>query len=150
MIAGTPLAVPPEAVLDVCLCHGSRRAARGLSRLYDAALTPLGLKAGQFNLLIAIAAAAPVTITRLSEIMLMEVSTLSRNLKPLRESGQVLSEGGSGRRAGHLSVTSAGFSILAAALPVWQDVQRQLTARLGSGVAGTLLQSLEAAAIASA
>ena len=137
--------VPPDAVLDVCLCHSVRRAARALSRLYDAALAPFGLKSGQFSLLTAIAALGPVSVTRLGEVMRMDATTLSRNLKPLRTAGTIETTGGSGRRAGQIELTAAGNRILADALPAWQAIQGQVTQKVGSGTAGALLQGLEAA-----
>ena len=141
--------VPPAAVLDVCLCHAARRAARGISRMYDAALAPLGLKSGQFALLTAIAARAPATVSQLGEVMLMESSTLSRNLAPLRRAGYVTARGSRGRRAGSLELTSAGEAVLAAAVVAWQGVQSSLSQKLGGGTAATLLQLLERAGAAS-
>ena len=42
MATAMSFSVPPDAVLDVCLCHSVRRTARAVSRLYDAALAPVG------------------------------------------------------------------------------------------------------------
>ena len=142
----TAYPVPPAAVLDVCLCHGTRRTARVLSRLYDAALAPFGLKVGQFGLLTAIGAFEPVSVPRLGEIMRMDPSTLSRNLKPLRAAGYVISAGGAGRRAAQVELTAHGRDTLAAALPSWQKVQGEVTRAIGSGTAGMLLQALETTA----
>lgn len=141
--------VPPAAVLDVCLCHCTRRAARGISRLYDAALAPLGLKSGQFALLTAIAAHAPATVNKLGEIMLMESSTLSRNLAPLRRAGYVSWSGSRGRRAGLLELTAEGESLLIAAVTAWQGAQSSLSQKLGGSTAANLLQLLERAGTAS-
>ena len=138
--------VPPHAVLDVCLCHSLRRAARAVSRLYDAALAPFGVKSGQFTVLTAIAALGPVSVSRLGEAMRMDASTLSRTLKPLRTAGYLQTDGGSGRRAGQIALTDAGAEVLAACLPAWQAVQGEVTRKVGSGTAGGLLQGLETAA----
>ncbi len=143
------LPVPPAAILDVCLCHCSRRAARGISRLYDAAFAPLGLKSGQFALLTAIAAHNPATVNRLSAVMLMESSTLSRNLAPLRRAGYVSWSESRGRKAGALSLTAGGERVLADAIGAWQAVQRTLSEKLGGGSAASLLQLLERAGAAS-
>ena len=143
------LPVPPDAILDVCLCHCSRRAARGISRLYDAALAPLGLKSGQFALLTAIAAHMPATVSRLGEVMLMESSTLSRNLAPLRRAGYVAWSESRGRRPGSLTLTPEGEQVLGAAVSAWQGVQSSLSQKLGGGTAATLLQLLERAGAAS-
>ncbi|TAL04231.1 MAG: MarR family transcriptional regulator [Rhodospirillaceae bacterium] len=130
----------------------TRRAARAVTRAYDTALAPTGLTASQFTLLAAIAslgtAMAPATVARLSASLLMESSTLSRNLQALRDRGYLRWTSGSGRRAAHISLSDTGKKALAAAIPAWQDMQRQLTQRLGSGKAGALLENLEAAATA--
>jgi DNA-binding MarR family transcriptional regulator len=142
--------VPPDAVLQVCLCHASRRAARALSRIYDAALAPLGLTSGQFALLTAIGAQGPVSIAKLSKIMLMESSTLSRNLAPLRQAGHLTWDGNSGRRAGTIALTFDGEQLLARAIVAWQTVQGGLSQKLGGSAAASLLQMLERTATAAA
>jgi DNA-binding MarR family transcriptional regulator len=146
MNAPSPFVVPPEAVLEVCLCHATRRAARALSRAYDAALAPFGLTSGQFSLLTAIAAATPASVNRLGEIMCMDASTLSRNLKPLRSTGLITMAGASGRRPGQIQLTDSGARALSDALPAWQSVQARLTQGIGTGAAGALLQGLDRAA----
>lgn len=148
MNAARPFPVPPEAVLDVCLCHASRRAARAVSRAYDTALAPLGLSSGQFALLAAIGAHGPTSVTRLSEVMLMEASTLSRNLAPLRRAGQISWDGSSGRRAGTITLTQDGERLLASAIATWQEVQGGLSRKLTGGAAANLLQLLERTAVA--
>jgi len=142
----TTYQIPPSALLEVCFCHMTRRAARALTRAYDAALAATGLTVNQFTLLAAIAAGENVTVGKLSKLLSMEASTLSRNLQALRESGYLTWEDGRGRRAANISLSDAGRKALASAIPAWQDMQRGLTQKLGSAKAGTLLQNLEAAA----
>jgi len=142
--------IPPSAVLEVCVCHMTRRAARAVTRAYDTALASTGLTSSQFTLLATIAAKAgtdkaPVTVANLSAALLMDASTLSRNLGALRAKGYVLWREGAGRRAAHMALSDAGHKALAAAIPAWQEMQRQLTQRLGNGRASVLLETLEAA-----
>jgi DNA-binding MarR family transcriptional regulator len=124
----------------------TRRAARALARSYDAAMAPTGLTSAQFTLLASIAAYGPVSISTLSEQLLMEASTLSRNLQGLRKADYLDWREGSGRRAAEITLSEAGLTALAAAIPAWQEMQRGLTRRLGSGKASALLENLEAAA----
>ena len=138
--------IPPEALLEVCVCHNTRRAARAVTRAYDAALSATGLTSSQFTLLAAIAASGPVTIARLSDLLLMESSTLSRNLQALRKNGHLEWQEGAGRRAGLVALSNFGQKALITAIPAWQDMQRRVTERLGSGKAGALLENLEATA----
>lgn len=137
---------PPQAILEVCLCHHARRTARAISRLFDDALAPTGLKSGQFNILAAIAARDMTSAGALAQVLAMDRTTLSRNLKPLRGAGYVSSAGAAGRRPGTLALTEAGQAVLAQACGHWRRAQSALTRHLGSSQAGVLLQSLESAA----
>lgn len=141
------VAIAPETILEVCLCHMTRRAARTLSRRYDQAFADLGLTANQFALLAAVAT-RPLAIGDLESLMAMDASTLSRNLSVLRRGGLLVLEGHGGRRAGRLELTAAGQDLLATALPRWQRVQAEITDRLGTGRASLLIQSLTATAAA--
>ena len=138
-------AISPDAVLEICLCHMTRRAARAVSRRYDKAFAELGLTANQFALLAAVAA-GPVSIGQLEAIMVADASTLSRNLSGLRRAGYLSLEGHGGRRAGALVLTASGHDLLAAAVPLWQRVQAEVSAQIGTGRASLLVQGLEAAA----
>jgi DNA-binding MarR family transcriptional regulator len=133
-----------QAIVEVCLCHHVRRTARAVTRLFDEALQPTGLKAGQFNILAAVAARDLTSAGEISQILAMDRTTLSRNLKPLREAGYVTTEGGAGRRPDVLSLTPSGQVIFSKAAALWRQAQGGLTERLGPGQAGVLLQTLGA------
>ena len=47
LYAPDPVHASPQAIMEVCLCHHTRRAARAISRLFDEALTPIALKVSQ-------------------------------------------------------------------------------------------------------
>jgi len=137
--------IRPQAIIEVCLCHHARRAARAITRGFDEALQPLGLKANQFNILAAIGAGETASATEVATVLAMDRTTLSRNLKPLRQAGYLASYGGAGRRPDTLALTTKGKTLLSEATSLWQQAQSQLTHRLGTAQAGQLLQSLEAA-----
>ena len=136
----------PEALVQVCLCHHVRRAARAISRVFDEALAPTGLRASQFNILAVIGARDSRTAAEAALLLAMDRTTLSRNLKPLREAGYITAEGGAGRRPDALVLTITGQAVFARAALLWRQAQSGLTQGLGAGQAGTLLQALEAAA----
>jgi DNA-binding MarR family transcriptional regulator len=128
-------AVPAAAITEVCLCHHLRRTARAVSRAYDRAFQPFGIKASQFNVLAAIAAVETATPAGLASMLAMERTTLLRNLGPLRAAGYL--EGN-----GSLRLTDAGRELLAAATAAWRQAQQAVTQRLGASRAGILLQAL--------
>lgn len=118
-----------------CLCFRARRVARALTRMYDEALRPLGVQATQLTLLNAIAMCAErgATMGRLSGILAMDQTTLSRNLRPLERAG-LLSIGRletDGRvRLAHLS--PEGRRLVKAALPLWTEAHERVVAALGA------------------
>jgi DNA-binding MarR family transcriptional regulator len=139
-----PKSVEARSIFQVCLCHHVRKAARSLTRTFDRALTPCGLNYSQFNMLVVIAALEPVQAPKVAGHMAMDRTTLSRNLKPLKQEGYIESEGGAGRRASIITLTPAGQAILAKGSILWREAQRDLTQQLGTSRAGQLLDILGA------
>ncbi len=114
-----------------CAALRARIASRKVSRIFDEALRPLGLKVTQFTLLAAIERGAPSSITELAEALAMERTTLTRNLRVLERRG-LIEIGPEGRhRSRPLRVTKKGEALLHAALPVWRNVQDRIVGRLG-------------------
>lgn len=124
-----------DEILDIhtmCACSHTRMAARAVTRFYDEALRPSGLKGTQFVLLAAIEAGEAVSITNLAELIDIERTTLVRNLQLLRKDGLVAPlKGVNGRRKPTL--TEKGKTALDDALPLWRQAQDEIEGRLGFG-----------------
>ena len=121
-----------QAALDRCACSNLRMATRAVTRLFDEALEPSGLRATQLVILLAILARESSTVSRLSRELLMDPSTLHRNLGPLSKQGLIRSQpAGEGRRL-NLSTTAKGRAAVQKAVPLWQETQRRLEARVGA------------------
>ena len=136
------ISIAPAAVAEVCFCHNLRRTTRLVSRIYDKALQPVGVKASQFNVLVVIASSDPATVPRVAAALAMDRTTLLRNLGPLKAAGYLQVLAGSGRRPDEISLTMAGQNTLMLATKAWQAAQRQVTQQLGGGHAAQLLQGL--------
>lgn len=126
----------PKKMIETCACNKVRTAARLVSRAYDDALRPTGLRASQCAVLAAIAAQGngnnSMSITALAEAMSMDRSTLKRNVTPLETLG-LLNVGAEGwRRSRSLSITDKGKAALEAAVPLWEGAQKRLKKLLGS------------------
>jgi DNA-binding MarR family transcriptional regulator len=61
----------------------------------------------------------------------MDRTTLTRNLKPLIIAGYLNSSEGEDRRRRMISLTPAGDNIHKKAVPIWQEIQTQVTDALG-------------------
>ena len=121
-----------EAIGKTCFALHARMTARLLSRTYEAALRPLGLKLPQFGILGAIGHGTTASETVLAERLGLERTTLVRNLKLLTQNGWIEPIPGEGRGLRH-RLTPTGQAILEAAIPLWQEAQGQVEARLKDG-----------------
>ncbi len=113
--------------------------------MYEEALQPTGLRATQFSLLVATRLLGVATINRLAKALVMDRTTLTRNLKPLENQGLIRTTSGSeDRREREVTLTLAGQDTLAKALPLWKQVQKQVTKGLGQNRVDRLLNDLSA------
>ena len=120
--------VTEREVVDKCVCNKVRCAARAVTRVYDTAMRPAGLRATQMSVLVAIAAEGAISITALADYMGMDRSTLTRNLKPLAKDGLVSLGMEGWRRSRTISITNKGVK----RMPYWEDAQKALRGALGA------------------
>ena len=107
-----------------------------MSQIYDGWLDPYGVTITQFGLLAHIGRMEGVSIGALAAELVMDPTTLTRNLTPLRRRNLVaLRPSAQDKRVQALSLTPEGKEMLALARPGWQEAQRQLAATLGSDLA---------------
>ena len=119
-----------EDVGDRCLALRALSTARAITRRYDAALRPSGLTITQFTLLISIARLKPVAISALADVLSMERTSLSRNLKPLEAAGLVERMAETSGRAKPIRITDAGRKKLEEAYPMWIKAQQATEEKL--------------------
>ncbi|WNZ25423.1 winged helix-turn-helix transcriptional regulator [Leptolyngbya sp. NK1-12] len=125
-----------------CMGMHIRRASRILTQVYDAALRPVELVLNQFTLLVAIHLVESTPITRLAQELFTDQTTLTRNLKLLEKRGLVAIEPGEDRRVRWVSLTPEGQTILAQALPLWEQAQAEVMQHFGQQQWQTLLSLL--------
>jgi len=126
-----PFDVTPQ-VRDACLCLHVQRAARALARRFDDALRPVSLTNGQFSLLMSLNRPEKASMGSVSDLLAMDRTTLTANLKPLQRRGLVTVEADeTDRRSRRLSLTPAGRALLAEAFPIWKRTHAALEALLG-------------------
>jgi DNA-binding MarR family transcriptional regulator len=106
-------------------------AARAVTRLYDDRLRPVGLRATQLAVLVAVGGDDVVSITALAKFMGMDRSTLTRNLTPLEREGLIRVGNEGWRRSRMVEITKKGRSRLREALPLWEKAQETLQRKLG-------------------
>lgn len=130
-------------VRDHCLCMHLQRAARATARLFDEALRPHGLTSGQFSILMSLNRPEPPTVGSVANLLAMDRTTLTANIKPLVRRGLMEVEvDESDRRSRRLKLTEAGRKLLANAFPVWKETHEEVDARLAPSDAGQLRADL--------
>jgi len=118
-------------VRDCCLCLHVQRAARALGRRFDEALRPLGLTNGQFSLLMSLNRPEPAAMASVAALLAIDRTTLTAALKPLERRGLVkVIADRLDRRSRRLTLTAAGETLLASAMPVWEQTHREVEAQL--------------------
>lgn len=121
-------------IRDHCLCLHAQRAARRLSRHFDEAMRPVGITSGQFSLLNGLNRPEPPTIGAVANLLAMDRSTVTANLKPLERQGLVRIEPDpEDRRGRRIALTEQGLALLAAATPIWTREHAAIEATLAGG-----------------
>ncbi len=114
-----------------CAAFNFRRTARAVTRLYDLGLEPAGIRSTQFAILTAIAKYQPIAMTRLSEVLVLDQTTLTRSLRLLQKQGLLEISPRSARRQRFLNLTDEAVKVLNAAVPLWRKAQAEFLAKLG-------------------
>ncbi len=129
---------------QTCACYNLRRAARAVTQVFDSFFDELGLRATQFTVLAALAwsgSEAP-TVSDLADTLVLEQSSLSRNLAVLERKGMVKLVPGADRRERIVTLTRAGRATLAKGYPLWKRAQGTIAEAVDPGELETQLRAL--------
>jgi DNA-binding MarR family transcriptional regulator len=130
-----------------CNLLAIRQAARHVTQLYDHCLAECGLRGTQFSVLSKLDRRGPQTISELAAEMVMDRSTLGRNVRPLEQQGLItLEPDPRDRRARGLALTAAGRARLEQAREGWAKAQARFEAAFGTEQALQLRSALHAIA----
>jgi len=131
-------------VAQSCAVFNLRKASRALTQFYETALRPSSLRVTQFTLMVAVNLMGAITISRLAETMVMDRTTLTRNLKLLEKHAIIKIKPGEDRRERVVVLTEQGKASLEKALPLWEKAQSEIVDALGHRQFGEMLANLMA------
>ncbi len=118
--------------VEECTCLAVRQAARHITQFYDQHLAPFGLRTTQFSVLAKLKRLGPMTINALADKLVMDRTTLGRNILPLEREGLIsVVPGRTDRRSRELQLTDAGIGRLQAARLGWSEAQTRFAAAFG-------------------
>lgn len=114
-----------------CACASLRRASRVVTQLYEDAFRPFGVTAPQFTVLATLSAMGEMPHSRLSDLLAMDATTLSRVLQLMTRRGWLKTSSGTDRRQKLISLSEDGEALFARTKPVWHAVQHKLQNAFG-------------------
>jgi DNA-binding MarR family transcriptional regulator len=114
-----------------CINFNLRKAARAVTAIYDNSLAPVGITSTQFSILIALAYYPKHSMSALSKFLVMDRTTLSKNLKPLLREKLIEPATSEDRRERLLKVSRKGLGVLDKAYPLWTAAQQKVSDILG-------------------
>jgi DNA-binding MarR family transcriptional regulator len=117
---------------EECTCLAIRQAARHITQFYDQHLAPAGLRITQFSILAKLKRLGPMTINALADELVMDRTTLGRNILPLVREGLLsIAPAPTDRRGRELRLTKAGMDRLGAARKGWSQAQTRFSTVFG-------------------
>jgi DNA-binding MarR family transcriptional regulator len=143
-----------EPRLENCNCLAVRQAARHVTQFYDQYLAPAGLRTTQFSILAKLKRKGPLAINVLARDLVMDRTTLGRNILPLEREGLIeILPGKADRRSKTLHLTETGVERLRAAREGWAEAQTRFESIFGDARASelrTLLRAVSASDLGAA
>jgi len=126
-----------------CNCLAIRQAARHVTQFYDQVFAPIGLRATQYAILSRLRHEGPMPINALANLLVMDRTTLGRNILPLQRDGLVEVAASPGdRRRREMRLTEAGRRLHSAGARHWEDAQQRFNTVFGDGRAAALRELL--------
>jgi len=134
---------PPDIahIANHCLAARVRTLSRGISALYQDALSGLGIKVSQLNILVAVARMGQARPADLCRVLALDGSTLSRNAERLRAKGWIEASPTKGRGCSY-RISESGLALIARAEAGWGKAQQEAEAIFGPDGIALLEQAL--------
>ena len=135
---------PLKPRLTGCTCMRLRKASRRVSQIYDRSLEAAGMTVTQYGLLGYLTKFDGISISGLAEKLIMDPTTLTRNLRPLERKGFVaIKPDPRDKRFRCLHLTASGRTAFEKAKPAWARAQRHIEQVLGEAETPALNAALD-------
>ena len=132
-----------EDAAKLCMCYNLRKTSRAITQFYDNMLEPSGLAITQFSLLVGLSIAENPTITKMANELIIDRTTLTRNLSILQNHGLIkITASGNDKREKNIIITNKSKELLATALPLWEKAQSTVVKKFGKKNCNDMLLDL--------
>ncbi|HVL14896.1 MAG TPA: MarR family winged helix-turn-helix transcriptional regulator [Gemmata sp.] len=123
---------PVREIAEGCIAVRVRLLNRLVTGVCDAGLRGHDVSVAQVNILVAVGHSGPHTPSEVAARLVMDRSTLSRDVEALLAKGWLRRLPGADRRSHQLELTPAGREKVASILPAWRAGQAELRKALGA------------------
>jgi len=121
-----------------------RKSARKITQFYENSLREAGVKPTQFSILAALANTGPIQLTQLADRLVLERTSLTRNLNVLERNSWIdIQPGEEDSRQRVVSLTRNGYKQLDCAIPYWQKAQKAIVKDMGQETITGLRRTLD-------
>lgn len=114
-----------------CINAKLRRLHKLVSTAYERKLKPYGLQGSMLSILFIIGKRQHINQKSLAEILMLDPSTMSRDLKKLVSKGWIQVQKGEDARHTELALSPAGKTFLEEVTPVWERLHQSMESILG-------------------
>ena len=132
-----------EYINKQCCCFNLRKISRAITQYYDRCLESLNIRSTQFTLLVALAATSAKTLTEIAEVLVMDRTTLTRNLKPLAKMELIEIVHTVDKRSKAYALTEKGKNLLVNSIPLWKAAQDNVINGIGYEEYKDIISKLE-------
>jgi len=134
----------PDLIAQDCIADRMRLLNRVVTKMYDDALRPLGIKASQLNILVVTARLGLARPAEICDRLKIDISTVSRNVDRIRARGWIeVLDDERDARAHQLRLSTKGRQILEKAKPAWEKAQMKVKKLLGQSGVAALVRAAE-------
>ncbi len=126
-----------------CYCISMRRAANAVTKLYDDRFKEAGLTVGQYSILNNLSKLQTATVTELANVLRLERTTVTRNLKPLLGAGFIQDMAGHDKRDRAITLTEEGKQALKTGRDCWEKTQAFVETAIGKEEMDRFLKMLQ-------
>jgi DNA-binding MarR family transcriptional regulator len=139
------MATKPPPNPAECNCLAVRQAARYITQFYDRYLATAGLRTTQYGVLSRLKRQGPMSINTLAAELVVDRTTLGRNIRPLERDGLIAIESDpTDGRTKIVRLTKAGDARYQRAQKRWAEAQRDFERAYGGKQASQLREDLRA------
>jgi DNA-binding MarR family transcriptional regulator len=139
-----PSAPQAESPLRGCTCARLRRLTRRVTAVYNRALAPTGMRITQYSLLANLRRSGAMPLSALADLLDMDRTTLSRNLRPLADAGWVtVIANREDARVRIVGLTAEGEAQWQVARAQWKRAQQEVNETVGASELAQLHEMLD-------